>query len=115
MRGTPAEHDEDFAAVRRARRRAIFALGVPAAALLQVVVPVVHALLLAPQRGILCTASVHGARAVRCGLTQLVGEWIDAALFMNYILLGLPLLIAYVVSVVVALVGESVYTRLRNR
>src|SRR5687768_9590305 len=58
----------------RRRWRWILISSIPAAALLQILAPVLVALARAPSVGLLCTATVHGSRAVPCSFEQLLRE-----------------------------------------
>lgn len=83
----------------------ILGASLPLSILLQVLVPIGAALVEAPTRGIICTASLHGTRAEPCGLFRLVSEWIMHLPLMNLFTLGLPTLLAYVPSVAILVIG----------
>ena len=75
----------------------------PLSLLLQFMLPVLSSLAKAPSKGILCTASSHGARAVPCTFAQMIGEWIEYVPLSNLVLLGLPTLLSYVAVLVILL------------
>jgi len=81
------------------RDAAIWAL--PVSVALQFLLPVLSALVMAPSRGLLCTASYHGYRAVPCSLAELLLEWLRYVLISNLLFFGLPTLALCIVAIVV--------------
>jgi hypothetical protein len=77
----------------------VLILSVPLSIALQVTVLVVAALISHAPR-IVCTASVEGYRAEPCDFGQLVIETVGMTVLYNGILVGIPTLISYLVSVV---------------
>lgn len=64
----------------------------PASLAIQFLLPVVNALFFEPRKGIICTASLHGARSVPCDLPQLLIEWLEYIPISNLLFLGIPTL-----------------------
>jgi hypothetical protein len=73
----------------------------PVSVALQFLLPVLSALVVAPSQGLLCTASYHGYRAVPCGVTELLLDWLRYVLLSNLLFFGLPTLALCAVSFVV--------------
>ncbi len=83
----------------------LFLAGIALSLLLQAVVPLALALAAAPWRGLLCTASLHGHRAVPCSLGQLVSESFANVLFSNLLLGGLPTFLTFGGVVMLCVLG----------
>jgi hypothetical protein len=84
----------------RSTSRTILLGSLPLAFVLQVLVLVTIGLAQAPFEDIICTASVHGSRAVPCSFWQLLGESIVFTFWMNLFTLGATSLAAYLACVI---------------
>jgi hypothetical protein len=87
----------------------ILILSIPLALILQVALLVVIALISGAPH-IVCTASVEaGGMARPCGLGQLIAEWSQMTILYNALLLGVPTLISYPISVAILFASSKAY------
>jgi hypothetical protein len=85
---------------REVTTKSIFLWSLPLAIALQVLVLIGAGLVEAPGEGIICTASLHGARAEPCSFWQLLAESVMATFWLNLFTVGGATLAAYLVSVI---------------
>ena len=97
------------------KTKAIFLWSLPLAIPLQSLALVVVARADAPGKGIICTASLHGSRAVPCSFFQLVFESAQMTFFLNLFTFGAPTLAAYLACVIGLVILSEGVSLFRSR